>query len=57
MIVRGVVVPPQLGAGQREVPKLVDEAPHSLLLGLQPLVVAVACLRERQEWVVELFLL
>ena len=44
VVVRGVVVPPELGAGQGEVPELVDEAPHSLLLALQPLIVAVTSL-------------
>ena len=44
MVVCGIVVSPELGAGQGEVPELVDEAPHSLLLALQPLVVAVTSL-------------
>ena len=40
VVVGGVVVTPQLGSGEREVPELVYEATDPLLLCLQPLFVA-----------------
>ena len=40
VVVGGVVVTPELGTGEGEVPELVDETPHPLLLCLQPLLVA-----------------
>lgn len=56
VVVRGVVVTPELWPGEREVPELVDKAPHPLLLCLQPLVIAIPCLvggreegREKKE--------
>ena len=40
VVVSGVVVAPELRPREREVPELVDEAPHPLLLRLQPLLIA-----------------
>ena len=40
MVVGGVVMTPELRPGEREVPELVNETTHSLLLSLEPLVVA-----------------
>ena len=49
MIVGGVVVAPQLRPGEREVPELIDETVHSLLLSRKPLVIAVPCLHNTQH--------
>ena len=51
MVVSGVVVAPGLGAREGEVPELVNQVPHSLLLTLQPDVVAVP--RHKELWLVE----
>ena len=40
MVVGGVVMTPELRPGEREVPELVNETTHPLLLSLEPLVVA-----------------
>ena len=47
VVVGGVVVAPELGAWEREVPELVNETAHSLLLSLQPLVIAVPRLQRK----------
>ena len=45
-------MPPELGSREGEVPELVDEGPHTLLLRLQPDVVPVTSLRGggREMW-------
>ena len=49
VVVCWVVVPPELRSWESEVPKLINETPNSLLLSLQPLVIAVACLEGEGE--------
>ena len=52
VVVCGVVVTPELRPGEGEVPELVDETSHPLLLCLKPLVIAVPRLvggREGEE--------
>ncbi len=46
VVVRGVKVPPELGAGQGTVPELVDEGSHPLLLSLEPQVIPVPSLHQ-----------
>ena len=53
VVVSGIVVAPELGAWEREVPELVNETAHSLLLSLQPLVIAIPRLQRKhteREW-------
>ena len=45
MVICRVVVSPELGAGEGEVPKLVNQTLDSLLLCLEPQVIAIACLQ------------
>lgn len=42
VVVSRVVVPPKLRSWQREVPKLVNHVPYSLLLNLQPEIITIA---------------
>lgn len=44
VIISGVIMSPELGAGEGEVPELVNEGPYTLLLCLQPDIVPVTSL-------------
>ena len=48
MVVCGVVVAPKLRPGEREVPELINETAHSLLLSQEPLVITISCLHNTQ---------
>ena len=49
VVVSEVTTTPQLWAGQRVVPELVNETADMLFLCLQPLVIAIPCLGEGGE--------
>lgn len=50
VVVCGIKVTPELGTWQGAVPEFVDELPHSLLLSLQPQVIAIASLNKMRLW-------
>ena len=49
VVVDGVEIAPELWAWQGAVPEFIDESPHSLLLTLEPQVVAIPGLQDKRD--------